>query len=150
MRHCFDSVEQMLVAAAAEVISRVTARLDVHRAALDAGTDRAVVAERMIAELLPWDAVSTRETAVWLEFALAARTTPAYRATAELLHAGVRQLARRIVESRVPEEWVAVEAERLASLVDGLGFAGTLHPAALSPETARAVVRRHLDPLGKK
>ncbi|AEA26761.1 MULTISPECIES: TetR/AcrR family transcriptional regulator [Pseudonocardia] len=148
VRHYFDSAEQMLTEAAAEVIARVTTRLEAHRAELDAETDRGVVAERMIAELLPWDAVSTRETTVWLEFALAARTAPAYRATAELLHAGVRELARRIVENRVPPERTAVEAERLACLIDGLGFAGTLHPGSLPPGLARDVVRRHLDSLG--
>ncbi|MCE3551998.1 TetR family transcriptional regulator [Pseudonocardia sp. RS11V-5] len=150
VRHYFDSAEAMLRAAAEEVIERVTARLEAHRTELDEGADRTAVIERMIDELLPLDPHNARETTVWLEFAMAARTTPAFRATAERLHTGVRTLTGTFLRRSglVLAEDVDVEAERFAALVDGLGLAGTLHPEALPPDLARAVVRRHLRSLG--
>jgi hypothetical protein len=40
----------------------------------------------------------------------------------------------------VPQEDVVIEAERFASLVDGLALAGTLHPDALPADLARSAV----------
>ncbi|MDL5154539.1 TetR/AcrR family transcriptional regulator [Actinomycetospora termitidis] len=149
VRHYFDSAEAMLTAAAEEVMARIAGRIEARRDELDDASDRRRVTEEMFAELLPLDDVRARETAVWLEFALAARTVPAFGPVAEQLHRGVRDLAVIVLRAGgvVPEGDLEVEAERLAALVDGLGLGGTLRPSALPPDLARAVLRRHLDEL---
>jgi hypothetical protein len=55
---------------------------------------------------------------------MAARTTPAFRATVERLHAGVRTLTGNYLRRSglVPAEDVEIEAERFAALVAGLGL----------------------------
>ena len=146
VRHYFASHEAMLREAAQEVIDRMTERLEAHRAILNDADDRFAVVERMVAELLPLNERSTQETTVWLEFAMAARITPAFRETADKLHTGVRTLTTAFFRDAklVPPKSIDVEAERFAALIDGLGFGGTLHPDKLTPELSRAVVSRHL------
>ena len=150
VRHYFDSAEAMLTAAADEVITRISRRLERRRDEVDGATaEPRRILEEMLAELMPWDEPRTRETTVWLEFAVASRTVPAFRSQAERLHRGVRELAALALRSDalVPDDRVGVEAERLAALIDGLGLGGTLHPTALPPERARAALRLHLDSL---
>jgi hypothetical protein len=146
----FDSHEAMMRGAATEVIDRISARLESHRAGMAEARDRSAVVENMLAEMLPLDEHTSREMVVWLEFSMAARTVPALGEAADRLHAGVRSLAAIILErsGTVPREAVAVETERLAALIDGLAMGGALHPGELPPAMSRAVIRRHLEALG--
>ncbi|MBB5804927.1 hypothetical protein F4560_004695 [Saccharothrix ecbatanensis] len=42
---------------------------------------------------------------------------------------------------------LALETERLASLLDGLAVNGVLQPSLTTPDVMRAVLRRHLESL---
>lgn len=149
VRHYFSSHEELLRAAADEVIVRITSRLESHRDRLAGAEDRSSIAEDMLCELLPLTERTSREVVVWLEIVTAGRTNPVLREPAERLYAGSRVLAELIVtrgRSDPPDD-VAVEAERLAALIDGLALRMTLDPGKLSAATARAVVRSHLNDL---
>lgn len=149
VRHYFASHDALMRAAATEVIDRISARLERHRCRLATAEDRFAVAEDMLCELLPLEAHTSREVAVWLEIVAAARTNPTLREAAQRLFSGTHALARLIVDRSgvCPQHLVEIEGQRLAALIDGLALRGTLHETGLPALTSRAVVRRHLEQL---
>ncbi|AKU15192.1 TetR/AcrR family transcriptional regulator [Luteipulveratus mongoliensis] len=149
VRHYFASQEVLLSEAATELIDRVSARLEQHRAQLDDGAEPLDVAKAMFAEMLPLNATTSREVTVWLEYNVAARTTPSLRPAARELHQGLRTLARIAVGATGPRPAAQfeVEVERLAALVDGLAMAATLYPRDLTRKGAKETLDRHLDQL---
>jgi AcrR family transcriptional regulator len=158
VRHYAGSQGELTSDAATEIVDRISARLQRHldqparRTTGSSGDGGASLAEEVLCELLPLDERRLRETTVWLEFSLAARTHEELREPADRLFAGSRALARTVIErgkGLVPEADVDVEAERLAALIDGLALHGVLAPDTLTAETARAAVRRHLEQLRK-
>ncbi|RJQ76258.1 TetR family transcriptional regulator [Pseudonocardiaceae bacterium YIM PH 21723] len=146
VRHYFESHDDLMLFALNAMSDSISARLLEHVARIPECTDRRVVVEDMLAELLPVDEVRRRECSVWLEFAHAARTNESLRPHAEELARGQRRLFARILSHR-PRLDLAAETERLCAVMDGLTFTTTLLPGVLSCEEAMAVIRRHLDAL---
>ncbi|MEU5835935.1 TetR/AcrR family transcriptional regulator [Streptomyces diacarni] len=148
VRHYFDSHGQLLTAAAREMARRVEARLLRRRDQVRPSDDPLQVAQEVAGEFLPLDTARADETAVWLEFVIAARTEPALREVAVELHDGLRTVAGLVLQRLGVDD--PVETERLAALIDGLTLGGTLHPGRLRPPMIRAVVLRHLEDLCPK
>lgn len=146
VRHFLGSHGDMLQAAADVVVQRISERLESHRPrlrdAIERGDDVREAVLDMLAELLPLDEVRRRETTVWLEFVMAARTDPESAERSGSMFGGLRTLTARIADRLgLP----ALAGERLAAVVDGLSLVGTLHPALLSPDQARSVLGAELD-----
>ncbi|WP_336620169.1 TetR/AcrR family transcriptional regulator [Rhodococcus sp. G-MC3] len=146
VRHYFSTHDDLMRGAADEVIARITKRLQAHRDRLDDAGDRLEIATEMLCELLPLHANTFREVAVWLEIVTAGRTNPVLRESADRLFSGSRALAELVIASLQvrPPDVAALEAERLAALIDGLALRGTLHPSGIPASTAKEIVRRHL------
>ncbi|MEV0680645.1 TetR family transcriptional regulator C-terminal domain-containing protein [Actinosynnema sp. NPDC050436] len=149
VRHYFTDHDELLVFALEELTERVErrvlARVELIHAAGTPRGRRDGVAD-LLGELVPLDPDRHDESVVWLEFSRAARTRPALAPGARRLHAGLRLIARRVLErAGVPD--VAVEAERLAALLDGLAVNAVLQPDLTTPDVIRAVLSRHLDGL---
>ncbi|WUK85391.1 TetR family transcriptional regulator C-terminal domain-containing protein [Streptomyces sp. NBC_00366] len=89
---------------------------------------------------MPLDAARADETAVWLEFALPARTDPALGSIADELHDGLRTVADRLLDRLSVQAPLATE--HLAAVLDGLVLNAALHTDRLQPDTLRAVLRR--------
>ncbi|MFG2894761.1 TetR/AcrR family transcriptional regulator [Streptomyces sp. NPDC048248] len=142
VRHYFDSHPELLTAAAREMVHRVEARVQAQRDLLGPDDDPRDVAEEIAGQFLPLDAARADETAVWLEFAVAARTDPALGLIAAELHDGLRTVAGRLLHRLGVDDPVATE--HLAAVLDGLALNAALHPDRLRPDTVRAVLRRHL------
>ncbi|MFG3284558.1 TetR/AcrR family transcriptional regulator [Streptomyces sp. NPDC048111] len=145
VRHYFASHRDLLLAAAREMADRVEARVLAQREALRPDDDPYAVAEQVAGQFLPLDPARRDETAVWVEFTLAARTDPALRAVAAELHEGLRTVAGHLLRRIGVEDPVA--AEQFAALLDGLALNATLHPDRLPPRRITAVLRRQLDQL---
>ncbi|MBW4719927.1 TetR/AcrR family transcriptional regulator [Saccharothrix obliqua] len=149
VRHYFTNHDELLTFALDELIARVERRLmaRVNQVyAATAAADRRAAVEDLLGELLPLDPDRHDEAVVWLEFTNAARTRPALAPAARRLHEGIRAIARRVLEGVGAAE-VAVEAERLAALLDGLAVDAVLQPDLITPDVMRAVLGRHLDTL---
>ncbi|MEU4803130.1 TetR family transcriptional regulator C-terminal domain-containing protein [Actinosynnema sp. NPDC023587] len=149
VRHYFTDHDELLVFALEELARRVERRVldrvgQIHAAGTSAGR-RAGVAD-LLGELVPLDPDRRDESVVRLEFSRAARTRPAPAPGARRLHDGTRLIARRVLE-RIGVPDVAVEAERLAALLDGLAVHAVLQPDLTTPDVIRAVLSRHLDAL---
>ncbi|MGY6021923.1 TetR/AcrR family transcriptional regulator [Streptomyces spinosirectus] len=142
VRHYFDSHRELLGAAAREMVERVEGRVRAQLELLRPDDDPHEVVEEIAGQFLPLDAARADETAVWVEFAVAARTDPALGPIAAELHDGLRTVADRLLARLGVEDPVATE--HFAAVLDGLAFDATLHPERLRPETVRAVLRRHL------
>ncbi|GAB3896082.1 TetR/AcrR family transcriptional regulator [Kibdelosporangium lantanae] len=155
IRHYFTSAAEMTAFAMAEIRDRATRRVLAHAHQIldDPATDRRAATERLLAELLPLDANRTREAAVWLAFAAAARTRPELRPLAREQYEDTRALLVRVLSEaqRIgglsEEADVEAEAIRLHALVDGLAMTAVLHPDLMRPRDMRAALRRHLDDL---
>ncbi|WP_407547923.1 TetR family transcriptional regulator C-terminal domain-containing protein [Streptomyces sp. Pv4-95] len=142
VRHYFESHPELLTAAAREMVHRVEARVRAQRERLGPDDDPHDVAEEIAGQFLPLDAARADETAVWLEFAVAARTDPALGPIAVELHDGLRTVAGRLLHRLGVDDPVATE--HLAAVLDGLALNAALHPDRLRPDAVRAVLRRHL------
>jgi len=155
VRHYFDSHDELLVFALEELVERVErrvlARADRIHAA-DSPADRREQVEALLGELIPLDAERHAEMVIWLAFVTAARTRPSLRPSARRLHEGLRMIVREVLvgSSRVADDDVEVETERLAALLDGLAVNAVLQPELLTPTTMTAVLRRHLDALSRR
>ncbi|POX37267.1 TetR family transcriptional regulator [Streptomyces sp. Ru73] len=145
VRHYFAGHRDLLTAAAREMVHRVEARVRDRRARLRPDDDPYTVAEDVAGQFLPLDAGRADETAVWLEFAVAARTDPELRSIAAELHDGLRTVAGRLLDRLGVTDPVATE--HLAAVLDGLALNAALHPDRLQPDTVRAVLRQHLTQL---
>lgn len=148
VRHFLGSHGDMLEAAADMVVRRISARLESHLPplldAVGRGEDVRDGVLTMLFELLPLDEVRRRETAVWLEFVMAARTVPESEDHSRKMFSGTRTLTGRISDRLgLPP----LAGERLAAAVDGLALVGTLHPTLMSPDLARSVLGAELDAL---
>lgn len=148
VRHFLGSHQEMLTAAAEEVRRRIGDRLELHveplLTAAGRGQEVRDLILDMLAELLPLDDVRQRETAVWLEFVMAARTRPGYEESARAMFSGLRTLTDRIADRL---GLAAPAGERLAAVVDGLALVGTLHPELQSPQQLRGTLAAELDAL---
>lgn len=161
IRHYFTATDEIvrfaLDALIARIDARLTRRLDALLPELDAGTlssdearDRTV---EFLSELLPLDERRQRESVVWLAFEEEARTSPDLADVFATSVAGTRQLMTRVLDNMSRRGSVsstldlALEADALAALLDGLTLRATLHPEVLAPERAQAVLAAHLEAL---
>ncbi|WP_409462797.1 TetR/AcrR family transcriptional regulator [Amycolatopsis sp. GA6-003] len=151
IRHYFADHEAMMIFTMDQlghrIGERVAARAD---ALLAAETGRRTLVEDLLAEFLPLDDDRRDEAVAWLAFTVAARTRPAFRASAEAQHRYLRDLIARILREavalgRLPEELdLTVEAVRLSAVVDGLTMQAVLYPESTPPELLRDALRRSL------
>ena len=153
IRHYFDSHDDMIIFAVEALIQSIYQRVFAHVQTLQDRTDPRRPAERVLSEVLPLDDRRRDEAVLWLAFATAARTRPSLRPHAERLYDGLRQLCHRALTVMVEAGTVAsdldvaLETERLASLLDGLTVDGVLHPDRMTPELTVSLLRKHLDSL---
>lgn len=154
IRHYFDSHDDVIVFAVEALIRSIDERVSAHVSSFQDRSDPRRPAERVLSEVLPLDERRRDEAVLWLAFATAARTRPSLRPHAERLYDGLRQLCVRVVTVMAEAGTIAasleprLEAERLASLLNGLTVDGVLHPDRMTPELAVSLLRRHLDSLG--
>jgi AcrR family transcriptional regulator len=151
VRHYFDDHADVLEFAMRELTDRLTQRIMGHVTRLiDSPPERDAV-EGLLAEFLPLDPQRHLECTAWLAFTNAARTRPTLRPYARELHDGLRMIIGRVMQrleaSGLGAFDVALETERTAAMLDGLTMAVVLQPGSLNADTARAVLRRHLDSL---
>ncbi|MFG3026798.1 TetR/AcrR family transcriptional regulator [Streptomyces sp. NPDC048254] len=142
VRHYFDSHAELLSAAAREMVHRVEARVLARLEEQSHGGDPHRFVETIASEFLPLDPARSDETAVWLEFSVAARTHPTLAAIAAELHDGLRDISGRLLRRLDVDDRVATE--HLAAVLDGLALNAALHPDRLDPDTVRAVLRHHV------
>jgi AcrR family transcriptional regulator len=153
IRHYFDSHDDMIIFAVEALIRSIEQRVFAHVRSLEDRTDLRRPAERVLSEVLPLDDRRRDEAALWLAFATAARTRPSLLPHAEQLYDGLRALCRRALTVMVESGTVAagldiaLETERLASLLDGLTVDGVLHPDRMTPDLTVSLLRKHLDSL---
>lgn len=146
MRHSVASQSELVAFAmrvlGERVLERITSRSD--DTGLDGITD-------VCCEVLPLDAERMAEAEVWVELMTRSRTDPTLRAVAEETHAGLGALAGGVVAHLLgpgaAPDHVALEAERLHALLDGLALHGVHHPGGVEPDRVRALVRAHLGSL---
>jgi AcrR family transcriptional regulator len=144
LRHYFDSQLELMRFAMRAMLDRVAQRVRVRLALLDR-TRRAPTAERvreavaLLSELLPLDEARRGEVTVFVDFAALSRTRPE-------LHdlAAARQVLAYLAGTGTDPATLAVEAERLTSLVDGLGLNAVLHPDLVAPADTERVLTAHL------
>lgn len=153
VRHYFSGHSELISFAMASMIDRVSGRLQEHLDGLATAAtpaDRAALTQAMLEELLPLDDRRRIEVAVWLEFSTAARTRPQLAELAGRSAGGTRRLIRQILTAAqrhrglVDDVDLAVETERLCSLIDGLGMNALLYPRLVTRTRLRATLQRHL------
>jgi AcrR family transcriptional regulator len=153
IRHYFDSHDAMIIFAVEALIQSIDQRVMAHVHSLADRTDLRRPAERVLSEVLPLDERRRDEAVLWLAFATASRTRPSLLPHAERLYDGLRQLCRRALTVMAEAGTVAagldvaLEAERLASLLNGLAVDGVLHPDRMTPDLTVSLLRKHLDSL---
>ncbi|MFD9704042.1 TetR/AcrR family transcriptional regulator [Lentzea sp. NPDC059081] len=153
IRHYFDSHDDMIIFAVEALIRSIDDRVMAHVTAMGDRTDPRRPGERVLSEVLPLDERRRDEAVLWLAFATAARTRPSLLPHAEKLYDGLRQLCLRAVTVMAEAGTIAssldlgLEAERLASLLNGLTVDGVLHPDRMTPDLTVSLLRRHLDSL---
>lgn len=144
VRYYFASQVELLSFALVAIGDRMAPRID---SLLAAATDADGVAEAL-AETLPVTDELRAESEVWLGLVAASRTDAALRPLAERAHVVLRSFyvdaVHRLADVTGADLEHEAEAIRLHALVDGLAIQGTLYPDRLTPDTMRAVVRRHL------
>lgn len=143
VRNYFASHEDLMQAAAREIVSRVSERLLRHVADVETGADPAVATRAMLSELLPLDEARRQETAVVFTFMMQGRFTPMYASLAAEIASGTRRLIRKILTSAGIDR-VQTETERLLAVVDGLAFHGITDPEPLLPQEQLAVLDLHI------
>jgi AcrR family transcriptional regulator len=153
IRHYFDSHDDMIIFAVEALVQSIDQRVMAHVRSLGDRSDVRRPGERVLAEVLPLDDRRRDEAVLWLAFATAARTRPSLVPHAERLHDGLRELCRRALTamhasgSVAADLDLALETERLASLLNGLTVDGVLQPDRMTPELTMSLLRRHLDSL---
>jgi AcrR family transcriptional regulator len=153
IRHYFDSHDDVIIFAVEALIESIEQRVMAHVQSLQDRSDPRRPAERVLSEVLPLDDRRRDEAVLWLAFATAARTRPSLVPHAERLYDGLRVLCRRALTAMTEAGTVAathdvaLESERLASLLNGLTVDGVLHPDRMTPELTVSLLRGHLDSL---
>ncbi|MGW6448755.1 TetR/AcrR family transcriptional regulator [Lentzea sp. NPDC055074] len=153
IRHYFDSHDDMIIFAVEALIHSINQRVMAHVQALRGRSDPRRPGERVLSEVLPLDERRRDEAVLWLAFVTAARTRPSLVPHAERLYDGLRELCHRALTvmteagTIAATHDIALETERLASLLNGLTVDGVLHPDRMTPELTVSLLRRHLDSL---
>lgn len=160
VRHYFAGQASMVEFAMRWLVDRIGARVLAIAGPVLAG-EVSEMAERrratvdLLCQLLPLDETRRREVAAWLALSTAAVYRPDLCPMVDDMHAAVRALTGAIVDrSRAAglfdgdDEDAAVDADRLAALVDGLAVSAILCPDRYPPEHLRSVVERQLECFG--
>ena len=154
IRHYFADHEAMMIFAMDQLDSRIGARVALRAdAVLAADAGQQTLVEDLLAEFLPLDDARRDEAVAWLSFAVAARTRPAFRGSAEARHQSMRQLIVRILREAIARGAISenldleVESVRLSALVDGLTMQAVLHPESTTSDLLRRALRRGLEAL---
>jgi AcrR family transcriptional regulator len=149
LRHYFSTQSELLTFAMQMVVERIEARVS----ALEPPADPRRAVEQRLHELLPLDKERRAENEVWLAFAGRALVDPQLRARhvevdEELRRACLGALEQLGSGGRLRQGLdLALEAERLHGLLDGLALHTAMRPDRMSPELIRSVLARHLDSL---
>jgi AcrR family transcriptional regulator len=151
VQRCFRTKEDMLLFALEHVSQHVSARADQRIATASTPQAASTLLSHTLAELALLDEASKTQAHVWLAFASRApateRLAAVLRDTYGKLHALIVWLIRYGQDTQeIPAHLDAVqEAHTLLAVADGL----TVHVLAghHSPETAQAVLQRHVDRL---
>ncbi|MEU9122161.1 TetR/AcrR family transcriptional regulator [Streptomyces sp. NPDC048506] len=158
LRHYFASQQELMDFAMQSMLDGLTDRLLQHVERIgDLGrypcAERLRLVTDLLAELLPLDERRGAEVTVFLDFNAAARTNPAFQDLAHQAAAGTRRLVHRVLtrldESGTlrPGRDIAIETERLTSLLDGLSLSAVRHPDILGAQMCRQVLAAHLEDL---
>ncbi|GHH50582.1 TetR/AcrR family transcriptional regulator [Lentzea cavernae] len=153
IRHYFDSHDDMILFAVEALIQSIDQRVLAHVRSLGDRSDVRRPAERVLSEVLPLDDRRRDEAVLWLAFVTAARTRPSLVPHAERLYDGLRRLCHRVLTVMTEAGTIAaahdlaLESERLASLINGLTVDGVLHPDRMTPELTVSLLCGHLDSL---
>ncbi|BAU85041.1 hypothetical protein SLA_4153 [Streptomyces laurentii] len=160
LRHYFSGQQELMRFAMRSMLERVAVRLvdrvdEIGELVDYSRREQLALCTELLAELLPLDAHRRAEVTVFLDFNTAARTDPSLADLSRQTAEGVRDLVRRVL-GRLDDAGTlrpgldrAVETEKLASLVDGLGLNGVLHPEVLDPDLCHAVLRAHIEGLAR-
>lgn len=149
LRHYFASQSQVLAFAMTLVGDRVGRRL----AALEQRGTAREQAERALHELLPLDQERRTEAQVWLAFTTRALVDPALAQLHQQTYDALEQLCYSIVQlllgttTAPADDRVAVEADRLYAVIDGLTLHTLTRPERAHAQQLVAVVGAHLDAL---
>ncbi|GGX35560.1 TetR/AcrR family transcriptional regulator [Streptomyces lomondensis] len=151
VQRCFRTKEDMLLFALEHVSRRVSERADQRIAAAGEPQAAATLLSHTLTALALLDEESRAQAHVWVAFVGHASTGGRLGAVLHETYAKLHELALWLIRygqdtGEIPEHVDAVhEAQSLLALADGL----TMHVLAghQPPETARAVLQRHIDRL---
>lgn len=160
LRHYFADRRELMRFAMRSMLDRVAARLVDRVEGIGELLDhprreRVRLITDLLAELLPLDDRRRAEVTVFLDFNTAARTDPSLADLSRQTAEGIRDLVGRALtrldasHTLRPGLDLAVETERLAALLDGLGMNGVLHPEALDPDVCYAALLTHITALSR-
>ncbi|WP_199443674.1 TetR/AcrR family transcriptional regulator [Umezawaea beigongshangensis] len=154
LRHYFDSQRGLVLFAAQEVASAVTARLTAHLEADLPGPERA---QRLLEELLPLDAERRVEVDVWLACLMRSRVDGTLAEVRRTAWSGERHVCRLAVAHRcgvappgaigdeLQDPLLERRAGRLHVFVDGLTLQAAAFRDRLPPRAVRALLEAELD-----
>jgi AcrR family transcriptional regulator len=149
LRHYFATQSELLCFAMQLVGDRARARV----AALEPAADARRAAEQLLHELVPLDDERRAEAEVWLAFTGRALVDPQQRAVFQGIHDQLNGACTTaitlLVDAGLTTEGldVALEANRLHALLDGLALHAVMRPTKVPPSRVIAVIARHLDAL---
>lgn len=143
IRHFFGSHEDLIVAAAQEMVDRVVDRMTVLVEKMPPDGSREL-AYAVLEAILPLDDARRAESVLWVAVSGAARTNPALAEQSLAMHDGIRDVVRMVI-AYTPYAGDEVEVERLSALLDGMAVAAVLQPDRLSANQMRSVLRRHME-----
>lgn len=153
VRHYFAGSEELLRYSFATVVDRIMSRLTAALPAMDAsepGTDgRHQAVLTLLGELLPFNEERAVDACAWMAFKHAARIRPFLDAQADRSHREVAAVVGQVITALVPDDGegrqsLAVEAERLLAILDGLCMHALLQPAWMTAQMCHEVLDRHL------
>jgi AcrR family transcriptional regulator len=149
LRHYFPSQTELLAFALELVAERINRRVE----ALELSGDPRHDAELTLQQLLPLDDERRAENEVWLAFTGRALADPTLRELHHHAHDELRAGCRRALELLVgggrarARLDLALEAERLHALIDGLAVHGAMRPERANRSRIIGILGRHLDSL---
>jgi AcrR family transcriptional regulator len=152
LRHYFGTQSELLAFAMRLVVERIEGRV----AALDSAASPRRAVEQVLHELLPLDDERRAENEVWLAFTARALIDPQLRAQHNEVHDALHQACGSALETLAADgpphagPATALQAERLHALIDGLAVHTAVRPDLMPPERIVAVLRLHLDALGRE
>jgi AcrR family transcriptional regulator len=156
VRYFFGTQDDLLEFAMTEVIERARHRIETGAVARSAAAEQGNLvdpAADLFEQVLPLDDERLVEARVWAAFAGETTTSPGLAAIRAEADDALRRLCRSVLAGTAllhPSRNLAVETERLWSLLDGL----TMHRLADARRTSnrriRAVLRVHLADLGTR